>query len=264
MTRPLYLDGSPAGPLHVLRDGPALCVRRDGLADRLFPFARISRIVVSGAVEWETAALLEVLEQGIPIVFLGRHGHVRGYCLGAQPRRAGLEARIEAFLDRPDWAERYADWYRAAERRSVLWIVRRLRLPEDDLRAGAVRKRIDAVLARHVPLQQVHRGRALLQGWHQGLVAELFAAEGVGGATLVGRREGLNLIHDFTRIVGWEINLALQHCVAWLAKRRGQTSFDEPKGRRRLLNEFEGWNAHLRDRHRRLIDGFTLWLGDLA
>jgi len=264
MSRPLYLDGSPRAPLRVRRDGPALCVKQPGRADRLYPFGRLSRVVVSGAVDWEMPALLETMEQGIPVVFLGVRGHVRGYCLGAHPRRGGLNERIEALLDRPDWADRYGDWYAAAERRAVLWIVRRLRLPEHDLRPRPVRERIDAVLSRRVPLRQVHRGRALLQGWHQALVAEAFAAEGVRGQTLVGRRAGLNLIRDFTRIVGWELNLALDRCCRWLAKRANQTSFDEPKGRRRLVNEFEGWSRHLHDRHRRLIDAFDLWLDDLA
>ena len=261
MNRALYLDATAGSPLWVRRDGPALSVRRPGQADRLYPFARLSRIVVSGPVEWETAALTEAMEQGVPVVFLGRHGHVRGYCLGAQPRPSGLGELIEAFLERPDWAERYADWYRAAERRSVLWVVRRLRLPEDDLRPGTVRKRIDLLLSQHVPLRQVHRGRALMQGWHQGLVAGLFAAHGVSGGALVGRRTELNLIADFARIVGWELNFALDRACRWLAKRHRQTSFDEPKGRRRLVNEFEGWTTHLRDRHRRLIDGLGVWLG---
>lgn len=263
MTRPLYLDGPTVQPLRIQLDGPALCVCQQGRADRLYPFSRLSRIVVSGAVEWETAALLQAMEQGIPVIFLGRRGHVRGYCLGAHPRTPDLESRIEALLERPDWAARYADWYTAAERRSVLWIVRRLRLPENELRPGPVRKNIDAVLSRHVSLQQVHRGRALLQGWHQSLVAELFTAEGVRGTTLVGRRAGLNLIRDFTRIVGWELNLALSRCCRWLAKRARQTSFDEPKGRRRLVNEFEGWTQHLGQRHRRLLSQFDAWLHDL-
>ncbi len=260
--RPLYLDGISARGMEVILDGPALRVHQPGRADGLYPLRLLSRIVVSGEVRWETGALLQVMESGIPVVFLGRKGHVRGYCLGERVRRTTLAERLESFLELPGWEDRYRDWYAAEERRSILWIVRRLHLPEEDLRPGAVREAIDAHLAALIPLRQVHRGRALLQGWHRGLAAEQVAAFGLRPS--LAAREGFDLARDITRIAGWELNLGLARAAGWLRKRARQTSFDEPKGRRRLLNEFEGWSGHLGRRHQGLLEGLGRWLLELG
>ncbi|RMD68095.1 MAG: DNA repair protein, partial [Gammaproteobacteria bacterium] len=127
--RPLYLDGLGAKGMEVVLDGPALRVHQPGRADGLYPLRLLSRIVVLGEVRWETEALLQTAEAGIPVVFLGRKGHVRGICLGERVRQTTLGERLEAFLDRPDWQARYRDWYAAGERRAILWTVRRLHLP---------------------------------------------------------------------------------------------------------------------------------------
>lgn len=54
--RPLYLDGRE--PLSVSLDGPAICVRGLKRADGRYPLGRISRVMVSGVVQWQTEALV--------------------------------------------------------------------------------------------------------------------------------------------------------------------------------------------------------------
>ncbi len=54
MLQPLYLDGAER-PLAVLREGPALRLRREGAADVFMPLPRLARVVVHGArVQWRT------------------------------------------------------------------------------------------------------------------------------------------------------------------------------------------------------------------
>jgi len=71
----LYMDGPRLR--RVLRDGPALRVLAPACADRLYPFARIQRVIVSGYVSWDTDALLACAEHGVPVHFVGRDGTLR-------------------------------------------------------------------------------------------------------------------------------------------------------------------------------------------
>lgn len=97
--KPLYLHGHQ--PLAVTLDGPALRVSSEGSADRLFPLQRLSRIVVSGEVDWTTEALLACADQAIPISFLLRGGGLRARVLGRPRARPVAELRdaLETVLD---------------------------------------------------------------------------------------------------------------------------------------------------------------------
>jgi len=99
--KPLYLDG--AQPLAVTLDGPALRVGQRGCADRRFPLRRVSRVVNSGRVSWDTRALLACADKGITICFLARDGGTRARWTGRTTERSGLAQRWNDFLDRPDW-----------------------------------------------------------------------------------------------------------------------------------------------------------------
>lgn len=115
--RPLYLDGVTA--LNVSMDGPALRVSGPSSADRRYPLARISRVVVSGQVSWTTDALLTCADEGIVVCFLNADGDVRGRWIGRRSERSAFVQRWHDFVDRPDWKERYAQWRVATRRRAI-------------------------------------------------------------------------------------------------------------------------------------------------
>ncbi len=70
----------------ILRDGPALRVRRPGRSDQLLPLRRIHRIHSLGPIHWDTDALLACAEAGVPVYFCTREGDTPGRFLPATPR----------------------------------------------------------------------------------------------------------------------------------------------------------------------------------
>lgn len=67
MTRkPLYLDTTAANEV-ALDSGIALRIRAYEKADSFYPLRRLSRVIVTGKVEWTTEALLACLEYGVPV-----------------------------------------------------------------------------------------------------------------------------------------------------------------------------------------------------
>ncbi len=122
---PLYLLGQR--PSRVEVDGPALLNRQTGKAPRRYPFARISRIISAATVEWSAAALQAVLHNGLPIVFLDRHGMPQGYLHPPQQRPSTVDALLHELADRPDGLQLYNDWLRAERMRCLCnWRAERL------------------------------------------------------------------------------------------------------------------------------------------
>ncbi len=160
----LYLDGQNA--TRVLRDGPALRVRRAGAADALFPLGRLGRVVVRGQVEWQTSALLACAEGGVPVAFLNAQGRLRARVVGDPPSPdvAGITSSFRVLLHGPGGRERYRDWVRAHLRRAVLgfvpWHARAGAIPSPK----AVKRMMDQRLRGYVKMPELRRFDRQLHG----------------------------------------------------------------------------------------------------
>ena len=108
--KPLYLSGEL--PLRVLRDGPALRVRVQGSADRLFPLPRISKVIVIGQTDWSTDALLACADARITVNFLSGKGDVRGYlrCPFRSESAVNINQLLELTLEQNYGVESYRNW----------------------------------------------------------------------------------------------------------------------------------------------------------
>lgn len=106
----LYLN--PPEPAKVMLDGQGLRVRVRGEADRLFPLIRLSRIMVTGQVDWATDALLACGRAGIPVNFVRRDGTICASVSGdnQRPNWLQLQTLFSDFLALPDGLERYRNW----------------------------------------------------------------------------------------------------------------------------------------------------------
>lgn len=202
----VYLDGR--APLHVaLASEDSLRIESDTRADQLLPVARISRVLISGAVTLDTAALRRLMRAGIPITFLDAHGQVEGFCLGTRLRRLALSQRIAEWLDRPDWPSVYQNWFAAAQRRTM----QRIGLPvtEDAPTPRAVRERLYARWAEVVGAPCARRVCETLHGGLAALTGAWLHAAGIAPAHIVAAEGELSLLHGFTRLLEWEIQPAL-------------------------------------------------------
>lgn len=256
--RTLYLDGGRRAL--VLRDGPSLRVVAEGRAHGMYPFRLLARVVVCGPVQWDSEALLACLDQGIPVTFLTAEGDPRAYCLAAQARRQPLNDRLEEFLERPDWRTLYENWRRAAERREIMGVLRRLKLRAPDLRPD----RVAGLLLEVTAPGLIEAARAVLRYWH-GLLAARVASKlseaGAEAPLLIERRPGWNLPADCTRIAAWEHYIWLREWTAMPREERpepGRADF-----RRQLTGIFESRSEETDRRLALLLNRFMYWLGGI-
>lgn len=256
--RSLYLDGGRRAT--VLRDGPSLRVVSEGRADGMYPFRLLARVIVCGPVEWDSEALLACMDQGIPVTFLTAEGDPRAYCLAAQPRRQPLNDRLEEFLERPDWRNLYENWRRAAERREILSVLKRMKVRAPDLRP----ERVAPLLLEAAAPGLIEPARAVLRYWHGLLaarVASKLADAGAEAHLLIERRPGWNLPADCTRVAAWEHYLWLREWVAMPHDQRPGPG--SPDFRRRLTEIFEARSEQTDRRLSLLLNRFLYWLGGL-
>ncbi len=121
---PLYLEGKPG--MRVSFERPALSVSTVESTRQLFPLVRISRVVVSGYVEWSMPALFACADTGISIVFLNNSGGVRCHWLGLSPKQSSIVQVFSELFQRGDALQSYQNWLRAMQRMATRSSARRL------------------------------------------------------------------------------------------------------------------------------------------
>lgn len=204
--RPLYIDGTTRPFVAV--DGPSLLVRRSGAAAARFPFRFISRIVVRGAAEWSTDALIACMDTGILVAFLDETGNARGYCIAAAGRDTDVNLRIEDCIQLPAWPARRENWLCAVERRGIRQAFKHLGLPApDDFRPAVCRQR----LARRIdePGMPVSATAilAVLTGLLSAHLAALLRRRGIWARFVAGSGDNalIDLLGDFRRVLTWSL-----------------------------------------------------------
>ncbi len=125
--RPLYLQGRPG--MQVVYEEPALVVKSPDRTRQLFPLGRVSRVVVTGQVEWSMPALFACAESGVTVLFIDCDGEIKARWLG-QPRKAGVLQGLFQLLSQQSDDEVYADWREAMQRMAARSVARRLRYPD--------------------------------------------------------------------------------------------------------------------------------------
>lgn len=247
--RPLYVDH---GAVAVRLEGPALIVEEAEAAEGRFPLRLLSRVVVRGPVPWSMEALFACLAGGVPITFLSLDGKVVGLCLGRDRPEESLAMLLDRLVAEPGWAEIYTRWSRAAERRAIVEVARRLALPVGvDLRPEAVR----VLAAAHMPGGDTPGMRSALRrldGYLCAHLSELFARVGVPLAYRGGSGSALDLRPAFRAALRWYLWLPLRR---WLELQRQHPA---PRGsasqrRRRAVAQYEAAAPQIAARFRRVL-----------
>jgi CRISPR associated protein Cas1 len=247
--RPLYLDRGAAA---VRLEGPALIVDQPDAAEGRFPLRLLSRVVVRGPVPWSMDALFACLASGVPITFLSLDGAVVGLCLGRERPEESLAMLIDRLVAEPGWAEIYGRWSKAAERRAIVEVARRLGLPlGTDLRPEVV----CGLMAFRMPGGDTPGARSALRrldGYLAAHLSELFGRAGVPLAYRGGRGSPLDLRPAFRAALRWYLWLPVQR---WLELRQAHPA---PWGaasaaRRRAAAQYEAAAPQIAARFRRLV-----------
>lgn len=198
--RPLYLNAST--PLWVGLYPPALSIKTESTAQRLYPLRRIDRILITGPVEWETRALLACAEYNIPIVFTNSEGKVLCRMVGAVQARPTLPDLLPRLFNRPDWETRYRQWCWAKNQQTRRYVANRLGIRFEEARDLAALphtclKRIEKIFGAKILGQ-------LLQWMHvdlHALATACLQSDGLWNVDALGLVEPIDLARDITRIL---------------------------------------------------------------
>ncbi len=114
--------------MEVVFEAPALVVRQPDKARQLFPLQRLSRVVVTGFVEWSMEALLACASEGIVVVFMDVRGQPVGRWLSGQVQKQLSLQCINEWLENPRAFQTYQNWLKAMQRMAARSAARKLSL----------------------------------------------------------------------------------------------------------------------------------------
>ena len=200
--RPLYLVAEQR--IAVDFAAPALRVAAAERAPTFHPLAQLSRVLSRGRVDWAGDALIACLEAGVPVLFVGDHGRLRGVLSLARSGPSGLDEYLRCAAQSPDWPEHYANWHRGQQRRVIARLCAALGWPEPDVRPAVVRQQLDRALERRWHRAAQHLLEPYVPLLRASVAAEL-AAAGIDPGMSAGTWGGVDLGRDLTGLAIWPL-----------------------------------------------------------
>lgn len=211
--RPLYIEGHRETWVDL--EAPALKISVPNQADQLFPLQRISRVIVSGGVQWHTDALIACANQGITVTFLNEQGVVIARWLGKSLERQQFLQRLSDLISRADGQELYASWYQAMERMVVQSAAKSLLkqshlvVTADELQAFLDEQQKNLTVQ---PVKAVYRS---LDGLLLAQVVQQFHEYGLNCESELFHEQWLDLPRDFAKLLRWDLQIPL---LIWLER----------------------------------------------
>ena len=243
----LYLDSLQAD--HVSLDTVALRVQTHAQVTLFYPLRRIARVVVTGKVEWQTAALLACLDYGIPLAFRERDGRLIGHCLSERSNQTPLEALLVYCADHPEGDDLYQQWRCQEE---YQWVQRAGRTRHYHLQgrlAYQVLGQVERWLQAQLPCRFA-QFTAQLQAPIASHVAEVLAAYGFSDNIHLPATRRVHLARDLAQLLLLE--------AYWLVLRGERPTLDAQRGLRySLIAFYEKHQAHFEERARIALN--RLW-----
>jgi len=195
---PLYLQGK-AG-MNVRLEGPALSVATIEKTRQLFPLTRISRVIVSGCVDWQMPALFACADAGIGIVFLNEYGEVRCRWLGRSKAQQNIVQQFVTLLQRVDALLRYKNWCLAMERMAVRSASRRLNFSDWQVTESRV---FELWVKQSLPGDWMIVLN-FLEGFIVSHVLDYLGSLGLDSSCEYLMGESINLVEDLAQLLLWD------------------------------------------------------------
>ncbi len=253
---PLHIHTT--APLQITFEEPALCVKTQTEADRLYPLRRIERIQVSGPVEWETLALLACADGGISVHFINRHGQTRGRLVGSGESDHSLMENLQRLFNHPEWETWYRQWCWARGLQTKRYVANKLGYRYRDARdLAGLPKWCEARLTGRAKSKSI---RNVLQWMHPdfyGVVTQFLQRDGLWNASPLALEEPINLAHDTTDILQWVL-LVVRH------KEVLSHNPNKPIGRRLVAKWFAGHTGYFKYQVSRIVNQLEIWIMETA
>lgn len=241
MKSPLYLDVRRADAVALEEDTLRIALRGGGSG--WYPLRCVSRVVVTGDVDWETRALLACLQAGIPVAFRARDGQLIGHCLSDVSNRVNVEALLTSAVQSAAGQQRYREWlaqcWQGWRQRFIAVNGERARDAHDDVRSLDARMLADlsAVLPCSVSLF-----RDQLAVLIASKLSGVLLGYGFSDNVHVPQTPGVHVYNDLVRLLECELLMVV-------AYQDGGIEWDEQRGLRyavvRCFQQHEAAQEHV-------------------
>lgn len=246
-------------------DGPALKVKVESQADRLYPLSRLSRIVLDTGVNITIDAMLACTSRGISICFTDPQAGVVARMIGANSGTMTLPQLLSEFLDRVDWPDRYADWQHAMRVRAFLRILKKLRMSSArSVSPNGLGELFQQWAIKMSDKETAERTDRWLNELSYAWFIQLLSEQGVGNASETGSNARMDLALDLGQIMRWELEL---YRLDWLRKRhvlsREKGGASNQVSRKETIFWFESIAWQVEEAGSRLLNRLQQWLVEL-
>ena len=242
--KPLYLDGNQV--LRAKLEHSAIRVTSQQLADVWFPLQRISRVIIHGHLELSSTPLAACLSNNIPVVIAGAGGEYVGICFGTDYRQQTLQSHVLELHESRSQLYLLDDWFQAQQRRQILHLQKRFRLPRSQYEPAFIKARLNELICLD---HQFYYWADCLKRLLPMLAAQqtvLLKHFGFDSEVLRRAPATRGLLQQFIELLEWEL---------WALAANGQL----PTGKRRnqLIHYFQQHSPVLERKTRAWVD--SLW-----
>jgi CRISPR/Cas system-associated endonuclease Cas1 len=122
----LYLEKKSG--VTITRDGPALIVASEGEAVRLFPLARLGRVVLHKSAEISSRVLIECAQAGVVFCFTDKRQNPIAWCLRQKDNGSNMGSAWREFIGRTDWNEYFSQWRKRQLEKALKQVVVSLKI----------------------------------------------------------------------------------------------------------------------------------------
>ena len=236
--RPLYLHGNHQSAIRVGLDGVALLVEQAGRAAGRYPLRLLTRVVSTGAVCWETSALMALMDGGITLTFASTRKGVRGYLFPNKPVRFSVDDELRQLMALEDGWQKLLDWERAAYRRQILLLEKRLPVELPDLCSESVAEILQTRAEEYLDSKSIDWLRNRFQTWTRSVVVETLSEQGITPLNFRDWFPGAqdtSVVNYFSGIVFWDLEVLVYQVCKGISRRGGKQARVESVRYRKLM-----------------------------
>lgn len=123
MERTLYLNENTT--LNVIRDGPSLVVKEEGMSGRRVPARMVQRVIVTGNIKLETSLITLFTQNNVPVTFLDKKGNQIAVTLPYKQYLPEHYKEQKIFFESDYTTQRFMTFLRAYRQRVQIDVLKR-------------------------------------------------------------------------------------------------------------------------------------------
>ena len=249
----IYLEKESGVTLR--RDGPALVVALDGEADRLFPLARVGRVVLHKSAEISSRVLIECAEAGVVFCFTDRRQNPIAWCLRQKESGSNMGSAWCEFISRTDWSDSFYGWKKSQLEKALKQNVASLKIDAEGRASSQLMHIIQHWGVRFAGEESASLSLEWLESEIQGVLVQVLKMRGVEEVDIV------SLAATLTTIVRWRLEAAR---IQWLRLRftRARNRYEKTAvvTRGEFLGFLEQRKEMLNEATESLVESLYYWL----